>query len=411
MTSYSTRLVRVNPQNVAALLADTPSVRDTILRAAAAGCKLPGSDPRALAHSWLFTGPPGAGRSTAALALAAALMCTDQPGQGCGACESCRGILQQRQHTDLVFISPQELSIGVAGVREMIHQAASLPTVAPYRVVIFDNADRLTDEAANALLKTVEEPSSSTVLVLCAPTDAPEDFSQTLRSRCRHLYIPAPSVERIVEILQAEGHSPQDARLAAVTSLRHVGRARRLVSDPMAQRRRAAAINLAESVFHGSGGYAAATGLLAAITKEAKEAYQEADAKEIAAVELAYGAGAKGKGAAKAQREAKSAVKRVEELQKKRATRRLRDLLDLALVDLAGIYRDALMVKVGANVEMTHPDFAGLAQELAAKVSEEGLVAAQDAIRTCRNHIANNVGPALAFDGLVGRLRQACGAR
>ena len=363
-----------------------------------------------MSHSWLFTGPPGAGRSQAALAFAAALMCERGDALGCGECASCRGILEEGRHTDLVYLRPQELSIAVDTVRDIIGQAASRPTVARWRVIIFENADRLTDGAANALLKTVEEPTASTVIVMLAPSADPEDFSQTLRSRCRHLYIPAPSTEAIVSQLVAEGAGESDARLAAVTSLRHVGRARRLVTDPTVQRRRAQSINLAEEVFQGAQGFQAAGALIKAIEKESKEAGAEADEREKADLEKAYGAGGKGKGAAKAQRDVRSAVKELEKIQRKRATRRVRDLLDLALVDLAGIYRDALMLRVGADVEMTHPDFSGLAQELAQRVGEEGLVACQEAIVTCRNHIAVNVAPGTAFDGLVGRLRRACGA-
>lgn len=401
----------MNTGTVAQRLADTPSVRDTILSAAHAARGIPGADPRAMSHSWLFTGPPGSGRSVAALNFAAALMC-EAPAHGgeigCGQCQSCRAVLENKQHTDLVFIQPQELSITVDTVRDIIAQAASRPTVAQWRVIVFDNADRLTDGAANALLKTVEEPTASTVMVMCAPSADPEDFSQTLRSRCRHLYVPAPSVDAIVAQLVSEGASEEHAKLAAVTSLRHVGRARRLVFNDSVQKRRAMSINMAEDIFHGSQAFQSSTALLKLLETEAKEAYAESDAAEIAKLEAAYGAGGKGKGAAKSQRDVKTAVKELEGLQKKRATRRLRDLLDLTLVDLAGIYRDALMLKVGADVELTHPDFSGLAGELASHVTEEGLVACQDAITTCRERIAANVTPTIAFDGMLGRLRVAC---
>lgn len=397
--------------SVASLLADAPAVQHTILAAAAAARRLPGADLRAMTHSWLFSGPPGAGRSNAALAFAAAVMCTQQPGVGCGACESCVGILEHHRHTDLVFVKPEELSIGVDRVRDVISDAAKRPTVAPWRFIIFDNADRLSDGAANALLKTVEEPTASTVLVLCAPSAAPEDFSQTLRSRCRHLYIPTPSAAKVVETLVAEGYGEEAAKLAAAASARHIGRARHLVADAGAQQRRAQVLNLAEAVFGGSGGFAAAGALVKAIEKEAKDDGAERDDAERAKVELAYGAGARGKGTAKAQRDVKSAIKELEGVQKKRATRRLRDALDMALVDLAGLYRDALMQKVGATVELTHPDFAGLSGELASRVGEEGLVACIDATQVCREHLGFNVAPATAFDGLVGRLRLACGVR
>ncbi|HJG43009.1 DNA polymerase III subunit delta' [Corynebacterium phoceense] len=403
-----------SPENlsVAARLAEAPSVRDTILAAAAAAHGLPGTDPRAMTHSWLFTGPPGAGRALAAQAFAAALMCPVEPGRGCGTCETCRGILgPDPRHTDLVFIRPEGLTIGVDGVRDMIRDAATRPTVAPWRVVIYDKADRLTDSAANSLLKTVEEPSSTTVLILCAPSTAPEDFSQTLRSRCRHLYIPAPTVDQIVEDLVAEGASPADARLAAVTSLRNVGRARQLVQNTDAQRRRTMAINLAEDIFHGSGAFVAASRLITNVTHEAKAINEAKSAKEDEEIAMAFGAGAKGKGAAKVQSEIKKEIKKREPARRSRQKRTRYDLLDTALVDLMGIYRDALMLKVGAAVEATHPDFSGLAGDLAARVSEEGLVAAQNAVVLCRERLLVNLDPTMALNGLVGRLRIACRAR
>lgn len=408
--SDTSRLERVNGESVAQLLADTPGVARVILGAAAAARGEAGADPRAMSHSWLFSGPPGSGRSNAALYFAAALMCTG-PEPGCGRCESCVSILEHQQHTDLVYVNPQEQFITVDTARRVIERAATMPTVAPWRVVIFNNADRLNNQAANALLKTVEEPPARTVMIMCAPSEDPADFSQTLRSRCRHLYIPAPSVGGIVKLLVAEGASEHDARLAAVTSLRHVGRARKLVASPQVQKRRAVAINIAEEVFHGSQGFQAVSGLIKLVEAESKSTAAKSDAAELEKLQQSYGVGAKGKGAAKAQREARSAVKELEGLQKKRAKRRMIDILDLSLIDLSGIYRDALMLKVGAEVEMTHPDFSGLAGELAARVSEEGLLDCQAAITFCREQLTQNATPQVAFDGLIGRLRRACGTR
>lgn len=400
----------MNGQSVAQRLADTPSVAQVILGAAAAARGQEGADPRAMSHSWLFTGPPGSGRSNAALYFAAALMCTGEQ-LGCGHCEACVSILKHEQHTDLVYVNPKEQFITVDTARRVIERAAAMPTVAPWRVVIFNNADRLNSQAANALLKTVEEPPARTVMIMCAPSEDPADFSQTLRSRCRHLYIPAPSVGGIVKQLVAEGASEHDARLAAVTSLRHVGRARKLVTNPQVQRRRAVAINLAEDLFHGSQGFQAVTGLIKLVDEESKSTAAKSDAAELDKLQKAYGLGAKGRGAAKAQREARSAVKELQGLHKKRAKRRMIDILDLCLIDLSGIYRDALMLKVGAEVEMTHPDFSGLAGELAARVSEEHLLDCQAAITFCREQLTQNATPQVAFDGLIGRLRQACGTR
>jgi DNA polymerase-3 subunit delta' len=409
--------ISLDRSSVAQRLADRPGVQQTILQAARAARGLPGADPRAMSHSWLFTGPPGSGRSHAALAFAAALMCTnvDDNGPdaelGCGQCDACRSVLETQSHVDLNFWTPQGLTIKVEEVRGVIKDAIALPTSAKYRVIIFDNADRLTAGASNALLKTVEEPSAQTIIIMCAPSADPQDFSQTLRSRCRHLYIPSPSVDYIVEQLVSEGASPNDAHLAALTSLQHVGRARRLVTNPDAQKRRAMAINLAEDVFYGSQAFQSAQALIKLVNDEAKSEGSEREEKEISDLEVAYGAGGKGKGTGRENRDLKSAVKRLNDQHKLRQTRRQRDYLDLVLVDLAGIYRDALMRKVGADVELTHPDFEGLADELAERVSEEGLLACQNAITNCREQMSHNVTQQIAFDGLVGRLRLACKTR
>ena len=404
-----------DPRSVAERLADAPHVRDVILSAAASAREQllidAPADQYAMTHSWLFTGPPGSGRSQAAMAFAAALVCTDPHEVGCGRCAGCRDALAD-QHADVVHVVPKELIIKTEYIRDIVAQAARMPTVAAHRVLIIENADRLHPAAADALLKTVEEPPERTVIIMLAPSTDPEDFSQTLRSRCRHLYIPSPSESELVRILMdEEGASEHDARLAAATSLRHVGRARLLVRNPDIQQRRARAINLAELIFHGAQAFQAVGSLVKATEKEAVDAYAEEDAAERAKLEQALGMGAKGKGAAKALRGAASSIKELESRQKARGTRRKRDVFDLVLVDLAGVYRDALVVQSGADVPLTHPDFEPLAREVADRVPAAGLVACQDAIAQCRARLHQSVTPTVAFNGMIGHLRIACGVR
>lgn len=398
--------VSSTPRSVAEQLSDAPLVRDTILAAASAARD---GSSGAMTHSWVFTGAPGSGRAQAALAFAAALECTG-PQPGCGHCPDCRAVLEGA-HTDVVRVVPQALSIGVDFVRETIIAGAHrMPTTARWRVLIIEDADRLSASAADALLKTVEEPPERTVIIFCAPSTDPLDFSTTLNSRCRHVYVPTPSVEEIVRILVEEEHATEaDARLAAHASLRHIGRARRLVTTPTMQRRRAAVLNLAELITHGDTAFQAMYSLVKAIDKEAEEEYAQADEQERHNLERSLGLGGRGRGAQKAARGSAGALKELEKQQKLRLTRRRRDVLDLALVDLAGLYRDALMVAVGAagTVAPIHPDFAPLAGELAAEVGEQGLVACLDAVAICRGHVRDNVTPTIATDGLVGRLRLA----
>ena len=305
---------------------------------------------------------------------------------------------------------PQELVIKVKTVREIIAQASRLPTISPYRIIIIDDADRFSFEAADAFLKTVEEPPASTVIIMCAPSTDPEDFSTTLRSRCRHLYVPAPSTSEIVRLLmEEEGASEQVARLAAVTSLHHVGRARRLVRSKEAQLRRGTAINLAELVFHGDQAFKAVAALVKSADAAAKGAYADADQEERDKLENALGMGAKGKGAARALRGSASSMKELEAAQKARGTRRLRDVLDLTLVDVAGVYRDAIVIRSGSGVELVHPDFEELSREIAERVDVAGLTECLDAIAECRERLDQSVLPVIAFNGMLGRIRLACG--
>lgn len=365
-------------------------------------------DGPALTHSWLFTGPPGAGRSTAALAFAASLVCTNDDVVGCGHCDACRAALGG-SHPDVAHVVPQELTLRVSEVRDLIKVASTLPTEAPWRVLIIEDADRLRNEGANAFLKTVEEPPARTIIVLCAPST--EDMVVTLRSRCRHVYIPTPSVESVARVLMGQGVAQAPAMLAASATNQHIGRARHLATTKQAQVLRAQVLNVAELVYHGDVAFRTVGGLFEAIEAEVAASLEAKEAEEKVKLEQALGMGGKGKGAAKAARGTKGTIDDLEKKQKLRRTRGARDGLDLALGDLAGLYRDALVHKGDAGVGLTHPDFEGLSRELAEKNSEEALLACIDALAQCRADVAANVRPAVALDALVGRLRLACGVR
>src|SRR5262245_33703936 len=110
--------------------------------------------PGVMTHAWLFTGPPGSGRSVAARAFAAALQC---PRGGCGDCSECHTTIAGT-HADVRFVVPEGLSIGVSEMRALVLRAASAPTGGRWQVVLIEDADRLTEQAGNALLKAIEEP-------------------------------------------------------------------------------------------------------------------------------------------------------------------------------------------------------------------------------------------------------------
>src|SRR3954462_10259042 len=191
-----------------------------------------------MTHAWLITGPPGSGRSIAALCFAAALQCTSDGVPGCGECRACTTTMAGT-HADVRRIVPEGLSIGVDEMRNIVQIASRRPGTGRWQIVLIEDADRLTEGAANALLKVVEEPPPSTVFLLCAPSVDPEDIAITLRSRCRHGARVPPPADAIAEVLiNGDGLDADTATWAASVSGGHVGRARRLATDPDARRRR-----------------------------------------------------------------------------------------------------------------------------------------------------------------------------
>ena len=332
------------------------------LRAAAESGEAETGSPLAMTHAWLFTGPPGSGRSVAARDFAAALLCDHQ---GCGECSSCHQVAGGT-HADLLLVRPDGLSYGVRQTRELVLRAAAAPVYGRWRVVLFEDADRATEQAANALLKAIEEPSPRTVWLLCAPSAA--DLPTTIRSRCRLITLRTPPTAAVAEVLTREGVSEKQALAAARAAQGHIGRARRLATDPEAARRRAEVLQvpLQIGVPQPGGGLgqalAAAAALVKAAEAEAAAATEELDAPERDALRQAFGEGSTGKGVAAAVRGSAGAMRDLEDRQKSRATRLKRDSLDRALLDLAGFYRDVLAVQFGAEVELAN---AGQHDELA----------------------------------------------
>ncbi|MGW0503071.1 DNA polymerase III subunit delta' [Micromonospora sp. NPDC003241] len=360
----------------------------------------PGTDPGAgMTHAWIFTGPPGSGRSVAARAFAAALQCVH--GTGCGTCPGCHTTLAGT-HADVRLVVPEGLSIGVNDMRALVLRAASTPSGGRWQVVIIEDADRLTEAAGNALLKAVEEPPPRTVFLLCAPSTHPDDISVTIRSRCRVVPLRQPSAEAVAEVLvRRDGIAPDVARWAAAATQGHVGRARRLAGDPQARSRRDAVLAVPRRLTGVGAAFDAASALIEAAEAEAGASVAELDAAERAALETALGAGGTGRGAAGAARGSAGQLKELERRQKSRATRAQRDALDRALVDLAAFYRDALAVAWAAPVAPVHTDTTDLADAGARKWQAEGALRRLEAVLACRSAIEANVKPRIAVESMM----------
>jgi len=351
------------------------------------------TDPGAMTHAWLLTGPPGSGRSVAARAFAAALECPDG---GCGQCRECRTAVDAT-HADVTVLATEGLSIRVEQARDLVALAAHRPSVAPWRVIIIEDADRLTERAADSLLKALEEPVARTVWILCAPSL--EDVIITIRSRSRHVRLRTPPPEAVAELLvRRDGIEPAMAMYAARAAQSHVGLARRLARDEGARIRRRDVIALAGQIRGVGHAVNAAADLAAIATEESSASSTERDAAERARLLETLGADA----AARTQPpHVRSQVAALEREQKTRATRFARDVVDRSLVDLLSVYRDALVLHTGASVALVNQDMADHVQRLADVLGPEQLLQAMDAIGTARERIDANVPPLLALEAMA----------
>lgn len=364
-----------------------------------------------MTHAWLITGPPGSGRSIAALCFAAALQCTSDGVPGCGECRACTTTMAGT-HADVRRIIPEGLSIGVDEMRTIVQIASRRPGTGRWQIVVVEDADRLTEGAANALLKVVEEPPPSTVFLLCAPSVDPEDIAITLRSRCRHVALVTPPVDAIARVLiDTDGLPERDATWAASVSGGHVGRARRLATDEQARERRRRALGLARDAATPSRAFAAAEELVATAEAEARALTEDRNEAETEELRTALGAGGTGKGTAGTLRGATGAIKDLERRQKSRQTRASRDALDRALIDLATYFRDALLASAipggAGHIQANHPDMTDRVAAMAAHASPDDLLRCIEAVLECREALAVNVKPKFAVDAMVATVGRA----
>ncbi len=365
------------------------------------------AQPAAMTHAWLFTGPPGSGRSVAARAFAAALQCE---AGGDGTCHECRTVLAG-SHADVHRVVPEGLSIGVAEVRQIVRTAGRAPSRGRWQIVVVEDADRMTEQAGNTVLKMLEEPPPRTVFLLCAPSLHPDDVPVTIRSRCRVVALRTPTVEAVAEVLaRRDGIDPALAAWSAAAAGGHVGRARHLARDEAARLARKAVLDIPLSLVSLAACLNAADDLVGSAKDESDKTVAEVDAAETEAVKASLGVGARGPGVAAASRGA-GQLKELEKRQKSRATRLGRDSLDRALVDLAALYRDALVVSaVGAgsgelSLPLAHPDRRADAVELARRIGAEGALRRIDAVLAARTALEQNVKPQIAVEALTVALR------
>jgi DNA polymerase-3 subunit delta' len=351
-----------------------------------------GASAASMTHAWLITGPPGSGRSNLAFAFATALL---SPGTPDGDAATARQV-EARTHPDLAVLSTERVIITMQEVKNLVSSSQFSPSVSRYRVMVIEDADRMVERTSNVLLKALEEPPERTVWILCAPSEA--DLLPTIRSRVRTVRLRVPSISDVAELIERrDGADARLAEQAARHAQSHIGMAHRLATSEDARQRRDETIELALGVRSVPDVVRGAARLLEIAGADAKAITEERDAeeRESALRSLGVAPGGTIPPALRAQ------LRQLEEDQKRRATRSLRDGIDRILVDLLSLYRDVVTLQLGAGADLVNRELSERLIALSLSTTPAATLAVMDAIATARERIDGNVAPALALEAML----------
>ncbi|WEV67623.1 DNA polymerase III subunit delta' [Bifidobacterium sp. ESL0769] len=361
------------------------------LRAAASG------DPKAIAQSWLICGPPGSGRSNVARAFAAAL---ESPNHGLSdEPERSSEQVLAGTHPDVTILATNKVTIGIDEVRDLIETSEQTPSIAPWRIIIIEDVDRMLERTTNVLLKEIEEPSPHTIWLLCAPSA--EDVLPTIRSRTRVINLAVPSTQSVAKFLETQEHiEPKLAAQCARLAEGHIGVAKLYATDERVRSDRAELVSGVLNM-----GKASDAVLLAGQLIDNAKAQAQADVEEKAGEQEAEfrrinGLGEKDR-IPPQLRGAFNQIGKKADI-KRRATRRSRDVLDRDLNTISSVYRDVSVLQNNAE------DSAGLINKekrsslvnLAEHLTRQGVVDRLESISVARRRLNGNGNQTLLFEAL-----------
>jgi DNA polymerase-3 subunit delta' len=355
------------------------------------------TESQGLQHAWLFTGPPGSGRSNAAHAFAAALLCEKG---GCGECKSC-SMSQAGTHPDVKVLTTEKVIISIEEVRSLVAASHFGGSLGKYQIMIIEDADRMMERSSNVLLKALEEPPAGTIWILCAPSEA--DMLPTIRSRVRRVALKQPSTETVAQLLISRDSVESSlAFQVAAESQGHIGMARRLATSSEARSRRRETLVASMQIDSIPKAMMTAERWLELAKKDAEALTTEKDQEEKAGFLATLGLAA----GATIPAALRSELKQLEESQKRRATRSVRDGIDRILVDLLSLHRDILTIQLQAQTELVNAELLSQMQDLANSTSSTETIVKLDALALARKRIDSNVRDLMVLESLAVQLRR-----
>ena len=347
-------------------------------------------------HAWLMTGPPGSGRSNMAVAFAAALLCAEG---GCGTCRSCT-LAMSGNHPDIDVLTTEKVGISIEEVRNLVLSAQMGGSMGRFRIMIIEDADRMAERSSNVLLKALEEPPPGTVWILCAPSEA--DMLPTIRSRVRRITLKTPAVEEVAQLLvERDSIDRALAMTVAAEAQSHIGMARRLATSVDARGRRKDTLVAALDIDSVTNAMFTADRWIDLARRDAEALTTERDSEEREELLRVLGV----EDTSKLPPYARADVKTLEESQKRRATRSLRDGLDRILVDLLSLYRDVLMLQLVAEVPLVNEGLKTQISSVANRSTAQQSLEKLRQIELARTRIAANVKDQMVLEALAVNLR------
>lgn len=342
----------------------------------------------ALSHAYLLAGPMGSGKTETALAIAKALICPDG---GCGICDACRRI-ERTTHPDVHWIEPEGVGSYLAEqIRDVIRDCTLAPIRANRKVYIITRADLLRDKAANAFLKTLEEPPADTSFVLMARMRS--SVLPTIVSRCQTLtFRRLPEAEALGLVCRATGASEQDARVALTATGGSTKSACEFIKSPSRKQARLVAIEVMERLVDADGAdvLECARRMVSAV-----DAPQE-ELRALAANDMQ----------GKEEFLSKGALNYLEKRNDRRIAAGKREVFSEMLSVIRSWLRDCAAVGFEREKLMVNYDCHYTIEKTGAQLGLDAILRALQAVDVAAERIARNVAPQLALEAMLFEIRE-----